>query len=325
MGSRRRSGEARARRRQDGLLHLPLVVDDELRRLPPADPGELEDRAPSLRRRRDAQLRDLQPAGRARRHVPARPPRPGQGQRIAPVRSSLGAGAVLDQHQPRAHLHPAAADRRRRASRRQAFAPHYPAHRAQDRDQDLQRLPHLGSTTTTTRSWRSCCCTGPTSSTSSGYNAWVGEEQRHRGGAGHRMGRAAGGDRQLPAPLRLSRTGSRQHQKREPRLPDSARATHAGAARLPRSCAASTCTSPKGSGGMRVYDVASIANKGVSQRIITAPFSPLGPGHAHRARRTPPASRCPPTSRSTRCATTGELMRGDATRSSRSTRSTATP
>ena len=32
----------------------------------------------------------------------------------------------------------------------------------------------------------------------------------------------------------------------------------------------------EGAGGMRVYDVASIANKGVSQRIITAPFSPLG-------------------------------------------------
>jgi hypothetical protein len=32
----------------------------------------------------------------------------------------------------------------------------------------------------------------------------------------------------------------------------------------------------EGSGGMRVYDVASIANKGISQRIITAPFSPLG-------------------------------------------------
>jgi hypothetical protein len=29
-------------------------------------------------------------------------------------------------------------------------------------------------------------------------------------------------------------------------------------------------------GGVQVYDVASIANKGVSQRIITAPFSPLG-------------------------------------------------
>ncbi|MGE5522993.1 MAG: hypothetical protein ACM3SS_04695, partial [Rhodospirillaceae bacterium] len=29
-------------------------------------------------------------------------------------------------------------------------------------------------------------------------------------------------------------------------------------------------------GGMRVYDVASIANKGVSQRIVTAPYSPVG-------------------------------------------------
>lgn len=32
----------------------------------------------------------------------------------------------------------------------------------------------------------------------------------------------------------------------------------------------------EGAGGTRVYDVASIANKGFSQRIITAPFSPLG-------------------------------------------------
>jgi hypothetical protein len=32
----------------------------------------------------------------------------------------------------------------------------------------------------------------------------------------------------------------------------------------------------EGRGGFRVYDVASIANKGVSKRILTAPFSPLG-------------------------------------------------
>ena len=32
----------------------------------------------------------------------------------------------------------------------------------------------------------------------------------------------------------------------------------------------------EGAGGMRVYDVANIANKGVSQRIVSAPFSPLG-------------------------------------------------
>ena len=32
----------------------------------------------------------------------------------------------------------------------------------------------------------------------------------------------------------------------------------------------------EGAGGFRVYDVASIANKGISQRIISAPFSPVG-------------------------------------------------
>ena len=32
----------------------------------------------------------------------------------------------------------------------------------------------------------------------------------------------------------------------------------------------------EGKGGFRVYDVASIANKGFSERIVTAPFSPLG-------------------------------------------------
>ena len=32
----------------------------------------------------------------------------------------------------------------------------------------------------------------------------------------------------------------------------------------------------EGAGGLRVYDVASVANKGVSQRIVSAPFSPLG-------------------------------------------------
>lgn len=32
----------------------------------------------------------------------------------------------------------------------------------------------------------------------------------------------------------------------------------------------------EGKGGFRVYDIASVANKGVSERIVTAPFSPLG-------------------------------------------------
>ena len=51
------------------------------------------------------------------------------------------------------------------------------------------------------------------------------------------------------------------------------------------SCAANICTSPRATRGMRVYDVASVGNKGVSQGVITAPFSPAGSGHAHSARR----------------------------------------
>ncbi len=82
VGTRRRSGDNHAHANDKMTCYtLPPVVDDELRRLPPADPGELEDRAPPLRGRRDAQLRDLQPASRARRHVPARAARPGEGSR----------------------------------------------------------------------------------------------------------------------------------------------------------------------------------------------------------------------------------------------------
>ena len=69
-----------------------------------------------------------------------------------------------------------------------------------------------------------------------------------------------------------------------------ARAREARAARLPRGARRSHATAParclqlrgeylyvaEGAGGLRVYDVANIANKGFSERIITAPFSPLG-------------------------------------------------
>ena len=148
------------------VLHLPHVVDDELRRLPPADRGQLEDRAAPLRRRRDAQLRDLQPAGRARRHVQLGRHGPVKGGKIAPVRSSLGAGAVVDQHQPRAHLHPAAADRRVAASarRRSRRTTRTPSARPRPRPAPTATCR---SRTTTTRSWRSCCCRAPTSSISS--------------------------------------------------------------------------------------------------------------------------------------------------------------
>ncbi len=65
------------------------------------------------------------------------------------------------------------------------------------------------------------------------------------------------------------------HEKRSLELPEAHDHSTGGAAR----CIAlrgEYLFVAEGEGGFRVYDVANIANKGVSQRIITAPFSPLG-------------------------------------------------
>jgi hypothetical protein len=65
------------------------------------------------------------------------------------------------------------------------------------------------------------------------------------------------------------------HERRNLRLPEA----HDHAAGGPAACVmirGEYLFAAEGPGGMRVYDVASIANKGVSQRIISAPFSPLG-------------------------------------------------
>ena len=65
------------------------------------------------------------------------------------------------------------------------------------------------------------------------------------------------------------------HQKRGQELPESHNHTTVGAARC-LMLRGEYLYVAEGAGGFRVYDVANIANKGVSQRIISAPFSPLG-------------------------------------------------
>ena len=121
------------------MLHLPHLVDDELRRLPPADRSQLEDRAASLRRRRNPQLRDLQPAGRARPDVHDRQAEPGERRQDRAGALVFRARAVIDQCQPRTHLRAAAADRGQRlqfTGDESALS----AHGAQDRNEDLHRL-----------------------------------------------------------------------------------------------------------------------------------------------------------------------------------------
>ena len=66
-----------------------------------------------------------------------------------------------------------------------------------------------------------------------------------------------------------------EHQKRNKELPEAHDHGTSGEARCLQ-LRGEYLYVAEGAGGMRVYDVASIANKGVSQRIISAPFSPLG-------------------------------------------------
>ncbi len=65
------------------------------------------------------------------------------------------------------------------------------------------------------------------------------------------------------------------HQKRNQRLPEAHNLGSGGAVGCIQ-MRGEYIFAAEGSGGMRVYDIANIANKGVSQRIVTAPFSPLG-------------------------------------------------
>ena len=67
----------------------------------------------------------------------------------------------------------------------------------------------------------------------------------------------------------------RDHEKRNTQLPEAHHHDTRGEARCVQ-LRGEYLFVAEGAGGFRVYDVANIANKGVSQRIITAPFAPLG-------------------------------------------------
>ena len=159
---------------------------------------------PPIRGRGDAQLRDLQSAGRARRHVPARPPPDDQGQDHRAGALDLGAGAVLDQHQPRADLRPAAADLGDRLFQPGVRAA-FPAHGAHDRDQDLHATATCRQANDNNAIMAQLLLLGTNFVNFVGLQRLDRAGGRVRGGARHRMGRAAGGDRLLSAALRLSR------------------------------------------------------------------------------------------------------------------------
>ena len=173
----------------------------------------------------DAQLRDLQPAGGARRDVPARPPHDDQAGRTRPERRGardhhpgaidLGAGAVLDQPQPRAYLYPAAAD-----LVGGLFEPGLraalPAHRPPSGNQAVHRLPPVGGRRQQ-RDHVAADVDGHQLRELRRAQRLVGAGRQLPGDARHRMGRAAGGDRQLSAKICLSRLLGHARQPERPR------------------------------------------------------------------------------------------------------------
>src|SRR5262249_6257152 len=107
-----------------------------------------------------------------------------------------------------------------------------------------------------------------------GYNAWVGEERRVTGVQVTEWDepQAVIGNylHKYAYPDWFS-----DHQKRELRLPVVAPHDTRG----PAACLqmrGEYLHVAEGAGGFRVYDIQAIANKGFSQKVVTAPFSPWG-------------------------------------------------
>src|SRR4030095_9987089 len=105
-----------------------------------------------------------------------------------------------------------------------------------------------------------------------GFNAWVGEEKRVSA-----VQVTEWDEPQAVIGSYLHRDPfpgwCAAHQKRDKRLPTIATHDTRGAARCLQ-LRGEYLFVAEGPGGMRVYDAASVANQGVSEKIITAPFSP---------------------------------------------------
>jgi hypothetical protein len=197
---------------------------------------------------------------------------PVKGGRIAPVRSS--SALVLSStnaNRERIYIQqpPVAAS----GFSSQAFAPHYP-HTERKTETKTCSDCHVSRANDNNAIMAQLLLQGTNFVNFVGFNAWVGAE-RHveavqvtewdepQAVIGSYLHRYAYPDWYA------------EHEKRGLRLPEAHDHTTSG----PAACVAlrgEYLYAAEGEGGMRVYDVASIANKGVSQRIVSAPFSPLG-------------------------------------------------
>jgi hypothetical protein len=229
---------------------------------------------------------------------------PVKGMRIAPVRSS--SALVLSStnaNRERIYIQqpPVAAS----GFSSQAFAPHYP-HTERTTETKTCSDCHVSAANDNNAVMAQLLLQGTNFVNFVGFNAWLGEEkhveavqvtewEEPQAVIGSYLHRYAYPD------------WFAAHEKRDNRLESG----HDHASGGGVGCVAirgEYLYAAEGAGGLRVYDVASIANKGVSQRIVTAPFSPLG----HRTHVPSRNATCValPTNQSINPArNTGELMR----------------
>ncbi|HVR94953.1 MAG TPA: hypothetical protein VHI75_14070 [Casimicrobiaceae bacterium] len=197
---------------------------------------------------------------------------PVKGSRIAPIRSSSAlvlSSTNINRERIYIQQPPIAAS----GFSSQAFAPHYP-HTERTTETKTCSDCHVSQQNDNNAIMAQLLLQGTNFVNFVGYNAWIGEEKQV----------AAVQVTEWDEPQAV--IGSylhqyaypdwfAQHQQRGMRLPTvQTRATRDAARCL--QLRGEYLYVAEGRGGMRVYDVASIANKGISQKIITAPFSPWG-------------------------------------------------
>ncbi len=197
---------------------------------------------------------------------------PSKGGKIAPVRSS-SALVLSSTNINREHIYVQQPPTAASGYSSQAFAPHY-AHTERKTETKTCDDCHLSPKNDNNAIMAQLLLHGTGFVGFVGYDAFLGEEKHVEG-----IQVTEWEEPQAVIGSYLHRYAYpdfyAEHQKRGLELPEAHNHTTEGNA----SCIqlrGEYLYVAEGAGGMRVYDVASIANKGISQRILTAPFSPLG-------------------------------------------------
>jgi len=197
---------------------------------------------------------------------------PVKGSKIAPIRSSSAlvlSSTNINRERIYIQQPPIAAS----GFSSQAFAPHYP-HTERTTETKTCSDCHISQQNDNNAIMAQLMVQGTNFVNFVGYNAWVGEEKQIAA-----VQVTEWDEPQAVIGSYLQRYAYpdwfAQHQQRDLELPTIQTHDTKDAARCLQ-LRGEYLYVAEGRGGMRVYDVASIANKGISQKIITAPFSPWG-------------------------------------------------